>query len=131
MSEIRTVVIDRSKWRTGGCSKHATGQGDTNLQNEEGYMCCLGFVCKSHKTKTKGISSPGFVDRKIPLLTKKDYVWNNYEDTQLSEEAMMINDDHNTTRQEKESKLKKLFKGKLKLVFKGRSVKYKEKEVDV
>jgi hypothetical protein len=128
MSEIRTVVIDRSKWRTGGGSKHATGQGDTELQNTEGYMCCLGFVCKSHKTKTKGISSPGFVGRKIPLLTSKRDSWEGYENTELSKDAMTINDDYGTTRQEKESKLKKLFKGKLKLVFKGRSVKYKEKK---
>jgi hypothetical protein len=31
---IRTVEIDRSKWRTGGCSRYATGLGVTRLQND-------------------------------------------------------------------------------------------------
>ena len=122
---IRTVEIDRSKWRTGADStKNGTGLGFTGLQNEEGFLCCLGFVCKSHKAKVKGLATPGDGARHVPLLTSKDVCWGGISDSDLSHEAMCINDNTKTTRQDKEKKLKKLFKGKLRLVFKGRSVKF-------
>lgn len=43
---MKTVVIDRSKWRTGGFNFEApkTGIGETVLCNMEGFKCCLGFA---------------------------------------------------------------------------------------
>ena len=126
--EIRTVVIDRAKWRTGMSSKNATGIGETELLNDEGYMCCLGFICKAHKVGVKNLGTPVDTNRKIPFLTERD-IFYVLTDTDLSERAISINDTGDTTRQVKEKKLKTLFKGKLKLVFKGKSVDY-QKEVE-
>lgn len=39
-------VIDRSKWRCGGSGPHMQGTGPTELLNNDGFMCCLGQVCK-------------------------------------------------------------------------------------
>lgn len=43
------LIIDRSKWRTGGDLAHVndnqTGKGYTALYNKQGFMCCLGFRC--------------------------------------------------------------------------------------
>ena len=35
-------IIDKSKWRAGQNSDHQVGEGNTELLNKEGYMCCLG-----------------------------------------------------------------------------------------
>lgn len=40
------LTIDRSKWRTGKENFGSTGEGDTELLNEDGFMCCLGFRCE-------------------------------------------------------------------------------------
>lgn len=42
---MQELVIDRQKWRTGQEGPHKTGDGPTQLLNEEGFMCCLGFEC--------------------------------------------------------------------------------------
>ena len=132
----KTVVIDRSKWRTGGVGINATGEGQTKLLNEEGFMCCLGFMCKSHKIKTLGLGAPSGT-RKVPLLTELNDVNPNlfsttdhpkYKNTTLCEQAMNINDSEVTSREEKEERLKSLFEGKLELVFTGESVKRKKEE---
>ena len=39
------VTIDRSKWRCGSDGKSAKrGEGLTQLLNNDGFMCCLGFA---------------------------------------------------------------------------------------
>jgi len=47
---MEKLIIDRSKWRTGGSVSTCTGitqlqsgKGNTRLLNHEGFMCCLGF----------------------------------------------------------------------------------------
>lgn len=40
---MKTITIDRSKWRRGGDKQE--NAGDTALLNEQGFMCCLGFIC--------------------------------------------------------------------------------------
>lgn len=44
--ERKKFVIDRSKWRSGSMGEHAIGKGNTEMLNEQGYMCCLGQICK-------------------------------------------------------------------------------------
>ena len=39
---MKTITIDRSKWRCGHIGPNALGMGETQLKNNYGYMCCLG-----------------------------------------------------------------------------------------
>ena len=122
----QTIRIDRSKWRTGGElePKHfgapkvvnednITGKGSTCLLNDDGYMCCLGFVsiqaCPEHNYLDVG--EPCEVDSfdEIHGLTEDYHEGEHCSNTSLTEDAMMINDDNSTTPQEKEVKLKVLF----------------------
>lgn len=119
-------IIDRSKWRTGDNSTYQTGKGVTALKNDKGYMCCLGFVCLQSGVKEDlilNMGEPEEVQKEIPYLTNtlKDVEGDIfYGNTNLSTEAMDINDDPYTTPVEKENKLKELFeKHKLSIEFVG------------
>lgn len=39
---MKKITIDRSKWRRGGDNQKDAGE--TCLLNNEGFMCCLGFI---------------------------------------------------------------------------------------
>ena len=39
---MKKITIDRSKWRRGGDTQEDAGE--TCLLNNEGFMCCLGFI---------------------------------------------------------------------------------------
>lgn len=118
---MEKLIIDRSKWRTGGSSEIKTGQGHTELLNEEGYMCCLGFFCISRKIEKNSIISipePEMLlhandGKKIPELVK---IMNDEEDYLVSTffcaRAMEINDSHIILIEEKEEMIKELFKEK-------------------
>lgn len=126
MKKKYKIVIDRSKWRTGEYSKSATGKGaDTALLNEEGYKCCLGFITQQVTKKgILGSYQPHDCEFSIPLLNYKDGKM--YENTELSKEAMAINDS-DMRLEEKEVALKKLFKNTpISLTFKGKAVSYNE-----
>lgn len=139
--KIPTVTIDRSKWRTGGALTdkffqrlpNSTGQGDTALVNAAGYSCCLGFACDQlsdasskkladYVNERKYEYRPSGLDIFIPHLTQKDTEASSYVEwrcTQLAIRAMNINDDPETTPQQKEKKIKKLFAGKINFEFVG------------
>ena len=120
------VVIDRSKWRTGYCGKNRTGEGDIRLLNNEGYKCCLGFICGRLKKGIKDFFAPNELDYVVKDLSHKDIDGCIY-DTDLTEKAIEINDNSDTTPQEKEKELKKLFKNSVyKLKFVGRFTKVKQ-----
>jgi hypothetical protein len=126
MKKKYKIVIDRSKWRTGEYSSNATGMGeDTALLNEQGCKCCLGFI--TQQITKKGILNsyqPRDCEFSIPLLNYKDGTC--YENTELSRDAMAINDSHIPLK-EKEVALKKLFKDTpISLTFKGKAVPYNE-----
>lgn len=127
MEKIK-VVIDRSKWRTGGLSSVATGVGTTALLNEDGYMCCLGFCCKALGLTDKAIfyiavpqnaitadecNKPGFKDLTMCIN-------GSVGTTYLVGEAIHINDSSELIPEEKEAKLQELFKDSdLELSFEG------------
>lgn len=126
MKKKYKIVIDRSKWRTGEYSENATGKGeDTALLNEEGCKCCLGFI--TQQITKKGILNcyqPRDCEFSTPLLNYRD--GKHYENTELSIEAMAIND-CDIPLKEKEVLLKKLFKDtSISLTFKGKAVPYNE-----
>lgn len=120
---MQKIVIDRSKWRNGGNneppSPHACGIGFTKLRNAEGYQCCLGFICEQSTGHTGECHYPAGLGILVPYLTEQHKQYRHYQDTQLTVEAICINDSENTTPQEKEVLLKELFAGKYELEFVG------------
>ena len=113
------IVIARSKWRTGFYNGNSTGKGEVNLLNKEGYKCCLGFIASEFRPsnkRIKGICTPSECNFSIPDLNKY-YEKNEDEgdpagfyDSDLTNNAIEINDDSDTTQKQKEVALKKLFK---------------------
>lgn len=116
------LKIDRSKWRTGGnWGKHRTGEGDTELLNKEGYMCCLGFRCNQLGVPKKdllGVSSPRETKWEVIPDLLDDLT---YFNTIFCQDAMSINDDKNLTPKKREERIKKHFaKKKTRVVFTGK-----------
>ena len=117
------VVIDRSKWRTGGeeGNKYGSGLGETALLNDGGYMCCLGFACRTAGVSRRSIINEGKPDsledkhhsviKKLIVanLCRRDGVGDLYN-TAWVEEAMSYNDDSYITRKHREKKIASFFK---------------------
>ncbi len=108
---MKILTLDESKWRCGRNSinsENRRGIGRTLLQNDEGFSCCLGqFSLQLNKEISEsdilGCAQPKELYTDIPLLTLDD------EESQLTEEAMYINDEEGTTVAEKIKNLKMLF----------------------
>lgn len=107
-------TIDMSKWRCGFDSDHKKnriGRGDTLLLNECGYMCCLGQLSlQLGKTKGEimGMRSPDALDESTKHLSRKRLGL--VLCTKLSGHAIVINDDEETTVNQKMKLLRALFK---------------------
>lgn len=105
MKEKTKYTVDRSNWRCGGRygdDSVSHGTGATQLLNEEGFMCCLGFVTRQllPDVEILGVYQPRDIDVKY-LLNKN---------TKLSQDAMCINDDSGMPYEERERRLTELFK---------------------
>lgn len=115
----KVCTIDTNKWCRGGMN------GRSQLLNNEGNMCCLGFLanqCGISKKYLEGKSYPCNLCQQmignIPLLNQK----NKYHDwcqTELSMALTEVNDNNMITDIDRKSELTQLFKEKLgvKLVF--------------
>ena len=116
----KVIKINRAKWRTGHDGKYSTGFGATSLHNNNGFKCCLGFVCcQVTKKACRNGSVPNELERNILGLTfyKKDSWYN----TDLARKAISINDNERTKPETKEHQLLKLFKNSpYKLEFYGK-----------
>jgi hypothetical protein len=120
MSEKIKVVIDRAKWRTGRNSENATGSGYTQLLNQEGYMCCLGFCCKAAGVESKDlldVHTPERLSRvrKIDisntgLTGPSNFGSDNLVNSRLARDAMHINDHSCSTPALKEQQILEVFK---------------------
>lgn len=121
------IMIDRASWRAGAGhlsdnNLNSCGKGNTRLLNKEGYSCCLGFACdqlSNGKINIKYEAFPQSLKSVIEPLTKigKDGF---IEDTDLSNKAMVINDNQTTSLIEKEQLLTALFlENNLELEFYG------------
>jgi hypothetical protein len=142
MSEVKeecTVVIDRSKWRTGHNSpENATGKGITRLTNGHGYSCCLGFICQQLMPDVEaGVwqanDFPNGTGLDIPHLTQKidDGGYHRRYNTPFSSKAVRINDDTHSSVAEKEQQLLALvqkLKVPIKLKFVGEPTPYTEEK---
>lgn len=118
----KTLMLDEATWRCGKESDYQNnkrGSGSTELENNKGFMCCLGQFSNQLKEDLyiKNKMFPSSTNRHIPFLTRK--IGGYYIDTKLSDKAIGINDDENTTVFEKVRKLRSLFATKgIKIVFK-------------
>jgi hypothetical protein len=110
---MKYLTLDYSKWRCGTDGPYKLGEGRTLLKNHEGFMCCLGQFAPQLNPKVAGDlldgAEPCELPRKVKLLNKKGE-WDNIVNTQLSKEAMNINDYKDTSPEEKIAKLRVLFK---------------------
>lgn len=115
------LKINRAKWRTGGDSDYQTGNGDTQLLNHEGFMCCLGFRCNQ-----LGIPKGDLVDVGEPNQLSEewiipDLVNRNGYNTLFCGKAIDINDDEDITQREREKRIKNHFSKKgIKVIFTGK-----------
>lgn len=121
MKAKKQLTLDYSKWRCGDISQdNSLGKADTQLLNEDGYMCCLGQFSLQLGCKEEQILSqfePDSTGIYIPFLTTK----RDKRNTDLSNKAIEINDDPETTPEEKISLLRKFLNGKgIRLVVKNK-----------
>lgn len=99
------LIIDRAKWRTGGNNPNATGEGDTLLLNDEGFMCCLGFRCHQmgiHKNDLLNKCTPVCLSDlyNIPdLIEEKSWGW---DDSEFTSKAIEFNDSKFLTPEQRE-----------------------------
>lgn len=131
----QTFTIDCNTWRCGDKqvnvktdpvdinSNTSLGMGNTSLLNEQGFMCCLGQIAKQldvYQGSLLSIGEPSempVADAVEPLMVRiieKDEFGNTETDyfanTELSTEAMTINDHLTITIADKMADLKDLFK---------------------
>ena len=118
-SPKKTVVIDRATWRFGG-DVSMTGDsidakfGETELLNDKGYRCCLGFACQ----QLYSLTDKKIFNRPEPLNALTRFKW---ERTVFSKAvrdndfrtfenlAIDLNDDVTLTREKREAHLTSLF----------------------
>ena len=114
---MEKLIIDRSIWRTGDTGKYATGLGETRMQNDEGFHCCLGIYCKQlgigsllgKETPLEALNKTKEED-KSPILLAKNVITERYDHTMFSKRAMNINDSYYLKREQREIAITKHFK---------------------
>lgn len=111
---MKILTLNYATWRSGGAGYNSTGTGPTFLKNGDGFMCCLGgFSLQLNKDlKSDDISylnTPACTKKEIPFMTKRG-VAEILTNSDLSEKAMVINDNESSTTEERIELLKKLFK---------------------
>lgn len=121
-----SFTINRAKWRSGGEDDNMTGHGVTELQNKEGYRCCLGFACLAAGFKVDDIlrhGEPGSIGDGV-LKGKKSVLINEEGgNSTFSTEAISINDCMGYTREAREERLIRLGKKhQVEIKFKGKYV---------
>ena len=109
----KTLILDYSKWRCGDDSKYKLGNGDTMMENSEGFQCCLGQFSLQLNSGLASkdimdIASPSSLLVVIPdLVNKGAGDW--FTNSSLAEDAMVINDATYDTARDKIKLLKDLF----------------------
>ncbi len=89
---MKVFTIKRSKWARAGIN------GESELKNSEGGMCCLGFYlnsCRVSQTQLLGHAAPENVQEFIPKQAKwllTDSQMGYHSDSSDSNTLMLIND---------------------------------------
>lgn len=118
----KILILDEATWRCGKDTSNPNnrrGKGSTRLENEEGFMCCLGQFSNQLKKglNIKNNYYPASTGKYIPFLTRK-LKSELYVDTKLSRKAISINDNQDTSIFKKVKELRSLFATKgIKIVF--------------
>lgn len=110
--ENKILILDYAKWRCGDFGEHMVGLGNTLLENNEGYQCCLGQFAPQlygEEIYLNGSGRPNQTEKIIPLLTESSNIGAYVYTTELASEAISINDNPATTPKEKIKLLKELF----------------------
>lgn len=123
---MKKLILDYSKWRCGkdseyyidDATKRALGKGSTLLLNNSGFMCCLGqFSLQLNNSLTEqdilSKATPSDLNKEIPILSVfcafASSPIPSYFNSELSQKAIRINDDIDTTIDQKITELKELF----------------------
>jgi hypothetical protein len=110
---VTKFVLDYSKWRCGLDGHNHLGVGSTSLLNRLGYMCCLGQWCQQLGVTEEILLKKGepwqlTTNADISLFASLNAINGYVENTRLSIEAMVINDELATTPAVKIEKLTNL-----------------------
>lgn len=108
----RVVVIDRRTWRYGGHGLTSL-YGKTQLLNDEGFRCCLGFALQ----QLEGLSdeellhegSPASLNRDMKVFTIRTHS-SQPDNSDFSYKAIYMNDDALLTKSDREAELVRLGK---------------------
>lgn len=107
--EILTVKIDRATWRWGGDAR-THEHGKTHLLNILGERCCLGFIANAMGCTDEQIRhKEGPSDLGIPLGRLTTTFQGKHLGSELSRNAIRINDSNWLSRDERERHLIELF----------------------
>lgn len=127
-----TYTIDVDRWRSGGNGSNRLGSGHTQLENNLGFCCCIGFICKQ-----SGVSRDKILAKPVPkgedIEIQFLYERNAERASNLLTQAITINDMESISLEERVKRLRLLFKDYgIRLVFKNlkkhvRQGKYKHK----
>jgi hypothetical protein len=110
------LILDYSKWRSGGNEENMVGKGEVALLNKEGFMCCLGQWCHQLGISEQLLFQQGepyelrqkiehfTYGDEVSFMDEGDYIAN----TELSTTAIGINDNPDTTPEEKIKELSQL-----------------------
>lgn len=113
MEPVRKFTVVRSRW--------LRGTDDSSLLDGHERMCCLGFVCVQrgvNRDALLGCGDPQEVaefDRDASLgsidgvLLNRDDERDRWRNSELTNSAIRINDDHEIADPEREARLSKLF----------------------
>jgi len=101
---LKTIIINRKRWARGN-------QGGYLLNAQSGKMCCLGFCAKSFGISTENIIGINMPKNITSLQKDKLPKWLllGYGPVDV-EELAFINDESTFSDEEREEKIKKIFK---------------------
>lgn len=107
---MQQLIIDRSKWRTGGSvSNKDLKYGKTQLLNTQGMMCCLGFYCEQIENVSKEHLLEMTFPEEVDIICSTSILIREYVDTVFTEHAININDDSDISSEEREKAIIKHF----------------------
>lgn len=114
MDKPKKLVLDYSKWRCGINGENKVGEGKTQLQNIEGFQCCLGqwsIQLGVTEEEALGRGEPNQLDTLVSLFCDESYDYGrngscHKTTNELSVDCIAINDDDGTTPEEKIEKLR-------------------------
>lgn len=100
--KMKTILIDRTKW--------LRGQDNGTLLNDEGKMCCLGFLCHQLRISKKNLLNIGMPDELSENFTLPE--WLRVEGNSNSDVAFAARRNDSTTIEDvqREREIKKIFK---------------------